>query len=211
MLREARDNLLPDFGIKNVDRIQSETGVLLRVGGCERRPGNDRNFGAVKAQKNFDGEGTKFGWKIKLIAQLRLLAVVHHRPSLFFPCHDTLDDVDPQRSQAAAIFDPPLENNRRVSSTIERIHPGIWRSSRPGKSPCNIQQFIVFYPLQARPTPTAVWAFAGEAKGPFITNHDDPNSQSAQFASETTTKEQEADNSDEHHQSQPHHGSACSK
>lgn len=165
----------------------------------------------VRVHNTFSGGGLKFGQRIRLIAQLRLLAVVHHRPSLLFPCHAALDDVDPKRNQAAAVLDPTLENHRRVSPAIERVHPGIWRSPRPGPSPRSIQQFILFYPFQACPTTAAAWAVVVQAKGSFIIHHDPAGPQSAQFASETPTKEQETKRSDEHYPSQPQHGSVCSK
>ena len=147
-------------------------------------------------RKTFSGRGSKFGWRIRLITHLGSLAVVHHRPSLFFFCYVTSDDVDPQRNQAAAVFDSPLEDNRRVPPAIERIHPGIRRSSRPGQSPCIIQQFALFYALQAGPTPAAVWALVVQAKGSLIIHYDAPGPQNTQFASETTTQEQEAKYSD---------------
>lgn len=143
----------------------------------------------------------KVRWRIRLIAQLRLPAAAYHRPSLLFLCYVAPDNVDPQRSQAAAVFDPSLEDNRRVSPAIERIHPGIRCSPRPGSSPRSIQQYLVFCPLQACPTPTAVWALVVQAEGSFIVHHDAAG-QSAQCTSETTAKEQEAKYSDEHYPSQ---------
>ena len=91
--------------------------------------GNSRVNGV---QKKFSGGRIKFRWRIRVIAHLWSLAVVHHRLSLFFLCYVASDDVDLQYDQATAILDPSLENNRRVPPTIEGIHPGIWRPPRPG-------------------------------------------------------------------------------
>lgn len=58
----------------------------------------------------------KFGLRIRPITQLWFLGIICCESSLDLPCHAALDATEPRFTQATAVLDPPLEDNRRGSS-----------------------------------------------------------------------------------------------
>lgn len=180
------------------DRIDS-VGVGLVTNG---------NMKGNRVRKRFSGGGRKFGWRIRLIAHLWLLAVVHHWSSSFLLSFAVSDNVDQASQTEAKLHDTELEDNCRISPTIERIRSGIWRSSRPGKSSRIIQHFVLSYAFETGPSPATPWTLVVQAEGSLIVYNDTATPQDPQLPSETSTKEQEAKYPDEHEQcpSQPCHG-----